>query len=32
MEIINDHKNDKYSDMYTLFVILSLITFKKLRK
>ncbi|MBP1970924.1 hypothetical protein J2Z83_003060 [Virgibacillus natechei] len=32
MDIINDHKNDKYSEMYTLLVILSLITFKKVQK
>ncbi len=32
MDIINDYKNDKYSEMYTLLVILSLITFKKVKK
>lgn len=32
MDIINDFENDKYKDRYTLFVILSLITFKKVKK
>lgn len=32
MDIINDYKNDKDTDRYTLFVILSLITFKKVKK
>lgn len=32
MDIINDFKNDKYKDKYFLLTILSLITFKRVKK
>lgn len=32
MDIINNYRNDKYMDQYTLLTILSFITFKKVKK